>query len=118
MLIFLIVATVYSLNNTVHDKRGLLKTAMWFIPVPYIACELGWLVAEIGRQPWTVYDMLPTWMSASTHSVGYMIFSLVGFVLIYTTFAIVEVYLMVKFIRKGPEPVVPDALQYDAGPAH
>ena len=117
MLIFLIVATVYSLNNTVHDKRGLLKIAVWFIPVPYIACELGWMVAEMGRQPWTVYDVLPTWMSASTHSVGYMIFSLVGFVLIYTTFAIVEVYLMLKFIRKGPDPLAPDALQYGASPA-
>jgi cytochrome bd ubiquinol oxidase subunit I len=117
MLLFLVVATVYSLNNTVHDKRGLLKAAVWFIPVPYIACELGWVVAEMGRQPWTVYDMLPTWMSASTHSVGYMIFSLVGFVLIYTSFAVVEVYLMLKFIRKGPEPVDPDALQYDAAPA-
>ena len=117
MLIFLIVATVYSLNNTAHTKRGLLKAAVWFIPVPYIACELGWMVAEMGRQPWTVYDVLPTWMSASTHSVGYMAFSLIGFVLIYTTFAIVEVYLMLKFIRKGPDPLAPDALQYGASPA-
>jgi cytochrome d ubiquinol oxidase subunit I len=46
-----------------------------------------------------------------------MIFSLVGFVLIYTTFAVVEVYLMLKFIRKGPEPVEHDPLQYDAAPA-
>ncbi len=116
MLIFLIAATVYSLNNTVYQRRGLLKTAVWLIPVPYIACELGWVVAEMGRQPWTVYGVLPTWMSASTHSVGYMAFSLIGFVLIYTTFAVVEVYLMLKFIRKGP-PAEPDPLQYDTAPA-
>jgi len=123
MLLFLIISTIYSLNNTVQNRPGLLRTAVWFIPVPYIACELGWVVAEMGRQPWTVYDMLPTWMSASTHSVGYMIFSLAGFVLIYTTFAVVEVYLMLKFIRKGPDPVSPDALIHQpapavAGPAH
>jgi cytochrome d ubiquinol oxidase subunit I len=105
MLIFLVVAAFCSLNNTVQNRRKLLRTAVWFIPVPYLACEVGWLVAEVGRQPWTVYDMLPTWISASTHSVGYMVFSLTGFVLIYTAFAIVEVYLMLKFIRKGPESV-------------
>lgn len=47
--------------------------------------------------------MLPTWLSASTHSVAYMVFSLSGFILLYTAFAIVEVYLMLLFIRKGPE---------------
>jgi len=47
--------------------------------------------------------MLPTWLSASTHSVAYMVFSLSGFILLYTAFAIVEIYLMLLFIRKGPE---------------
>ncbi|OIQ75092.1 bacterial cytochrome ubiquinol oxidase [mine drainage metagenome] len=47
--------------------------------------------------------MLPTWMSASTHSVGYMIFSLVGFVGLYSIFIAVEMYLMVKAIKQGPE---------------
>jgi cytochrome bd ubiquinol oxidase subunit I len=57
----------------------------------------------VGRQPWTVYEVLPTWLSASTHSVSYMIFSLAGFMILYTIFAIIEVTLMVHFIRKGPE---------------
>lgn len=74
------------------------------IPVPFIANEFGWLTAEIGRQPWTVYGLLPTWMSASSHSVGYMVFSLVGFVALYTVFIVIEMGLMVKFIRKGPTP--------------
>jgi len=111
MLAYLVLATIYSLKDTILDKRWLLRLAPWMIPVPFIACEVGWLVAELGRQPWTVYDVLPTWMSASTHSVGYMIFSLTGFVLLYSAFIVVEMYLMVKFIRLGPGPA-PDA----AGP--
>ena len=116
MLIYLIVATVCSLNNRVQDRRWLLKLAPWFIPVPFIACEVGWLVAELGRQPWTVYNILPTWISASTHTVGYMIFSLTGFILIYTAFIVVEMYLMLKFIRQGPEPHPPGGAD-TAGPA-
>jgi len=64
---------------------------------------------ELGRQPWTVYGQLPTWLSASTHSVGYMIFSLTGFVLLYSLFIVVEMYLMVKFIRLGPSEGKHDA---------
>ena len=64
---------------------------------------MGWVTAEVGRQPWSVFGLLPTWMSASTHSVGYMAFSLIGFVLLYTVFIAVEMYLMVRAIRKGPE---------------
>ena len=117
MLIYLGVATFCSLNNRVQDRRWLLKIAPWFIPVPYIACEVGWLVAEMGRQPWTVYGVLPTWMSASTHSVAYMIFSLTGFILIYSAFIVVEVYLMLKFIRKGPDDHGPATEQNVGGPA-
>ena len=72
------------------------------LPVPFLACELGWLTAELGRQPWTVYEKLPTWISASTHSEGYLYFSLIGFTLIYLVFIIIEMFLMVKFIRQGP----------------
>jgi cytochrome d ubiquinol oxidase subunit I len=103
MLAFFILSVIFSLRNDVHRQRWFLRLAPWMIPVPFLACEMGWIVAELGRQPWTVYEMLPTWMSASSHSVGYMIFSLVGFVSLYTIFIVIEMYLMVKFIRKGPD---------------
>ena len=103
MLAYLIMAVIYTLRNDVERHRWFLRLAPWMIPVPFLACEMGWLVAELGRQPWTVYEMLPTWMSASTHSVAYMVFSLTGFVLLYSIFIAVEMYLMVKFIRKGPD---------------
>jgi len=112
MLGYFILAVIYTMRNQVEHKRGFLRLALWSIPVPFIACEMGWLVAEIGRQPWTVYQVLPTWMSASTHSVAYMAFSLTGFVVLYSIFIAIEMYLMVKAIRDGPDADGRDA----AGP--
>jgi cytochrome d ubiquinol oxidase subunit I len=102
MLAYFVISVILSLRGDIAHQRWFLKIAPWMIPVPFIACEMGWITAEVGRQPWAVFGVLPTWMSASSHSVGYMIFSLVGFVLIYTVFAVVEMYLMVRSIRKGP----------------
>ena len=102
MLAYMVLALMMSLGNKVERQRWFQWSAVLMIPVPFIACEMGWLVAEVGRQPWSVYEMLPTWLSASTHSVGYMVFSLTGFIVLYTVFAIVEVFLMIHFIRKGP----------------
>ncbi len=104
MLAFFVLATLYSLRNEVQRQRWFLRLAPWMIPVPWLACEMGWITAEVGRQPWTVYGLLPTWMSASTHSVGYMVFSLGGFVTLYTVFIAVEMYLMLRFVRQGPQP--------------
>ncbi len=102
MLAFFVLAALYSLRNTVQSKRWFLKVAVWMIPVPFLANECGWLVAELGRQPWTVFDVLPTWMSASTHSVAYMVFSLIGFLGLYSLFIVIELYLLVRAIRLGP----------------
>jgi cytochrome d ubiquinol oxidase subunit I len=103
MLIYLIAMATYSLSTQCAAHRFLLRSSIWMLPVPFLACELGWLTAELGRQPWTVYEKLPTWISASTHSAGYLYFSLTGFTLIYLVFIIIEMFLMVKFIRKGPD---------------
>jgi cytochrome d ubiquinol oxidase subunit I len=103
ILALLILSSYYSLRNLVQQKRWLLKTALWMIPVPFLAAEAGWLTAEMGRQPWAVYGLLPTWNAASSHSLTYMIFSLSGFVLLYSLFICVEMYLMFNLARKGPE---------------
>jgi cytochrome bd ubiquinol oxidase subunit I len=105
MLVFFVLAMIFSVRNDVHQRRWFLKLVPWLIPVPFIANECGWVVAEVGRQPWTVYNVLPTWMSASTHSVGYMVFSLIGFVSIYTIFIVIEMTLMIKAIKQGPDDV-------------
>ncbi|WP_347555660.1 cytochrome ubiquinol oxidase subunit I [Robbsia sp. KACC 23696] len=105
MFAFFVLAMIFSVRNDVHKRGWFLKIVPWLIPVPFLANECGWVVAEVGRQPWTVYGVLPTWMSASTHSVGYMVFSLIGFVSIYTIFIIIEMTLMVKAIKQGPDEV-------------
>ena len=118
MLAFFVLAVIFSLRNDIQRHRWFLKLAVWMVPVPFLACETGWLVAELGRQPWTVYQLLPTWMSASTHSIGYMIFSLVGFVALYTVFIVAEMYLMLRAIRKGPEQPHGDDAEWDGDPLH
>ncbi|NID14653.1 cytochrome ubiquinol oxidase subunit I [Luteibacter yeojuensis] len=97
------------------DGTGFLKTALWSLPLPWVAAELGWIVAEYGRQPWAIEGVLPTALGASSLTAGQVWLSLGGFVLFYTALAIVDGYLMVKFARKGPDglgmwPPQPDAL--------
>jgi cytochrome d ubiquinol oxidase subunit I len=103
MLFFLIWGTLLSLRGQERNSPMFLKLAPWMIPAGFLACEFGWLTAEMGRQPWSVFETLPTWLSASTHSVSYMVFSLIGFVSLYSIFIVVEMYLMFKFARKGPD---------------
>lgn len=79
-----------------------LRAAVLMIPVPWLACELGWFVAEFGRQPWTVEGLLPTFVSASRLSVLDLLITLTGFVALYTALLVIEVRLMLAAIRKGP----------------
>jgi cytochrome d ubiquinol oxidase subunit I len=92
----------YSLKGTFTEKKWLLRWAVWFIPMPWVAAEAGWVVAEYGRQPWSIFGVLPTHLSASTLSVNSLYGSLAGFVGFYTLLLIVEMYLMFKFARLGP----------------
>ena len=82
--------------------RWSLYAAVAVIPAPWIAAELGWFVAEFGRQPWTVDGVLPTAMSVSNLSVAELLFTLAGFVTFYSVLFVIEMGLMVKYIRKGP----------------
>jgi cytochrome d ubiquinol oxidase subunit I len=102
MLALFGLAFYYTLKGDCGQKRWLLRWALWFLPVPWIAAELGWFVAEYGRQPWTIFGVLPTHLSVSTVSVGSLYGSLAGFIGFYTLLAIVDVYLMAKFARQGP----------------
>ena len=82
--------------------RPALWLAVWMIPAPWVAAELGWFVAEFGRQPWTVDGVLPTAMSVSHLSVTEVALTLVGFVALYSVLFVIEMGLMLKYIRKGP----------------
>jgi cytochrome d ubiquinol oxidase subunit I len=72
------------------------------MPAPWIAAELGWIVAEYGRQPWSIGEVLPTLLATSTLSSWDLIGSMIGLIALYTVFIIAAGYLMVKFVRLGP----------------
>jgi cytochrome d ubiquinol oxidase subunit I len=96
-------AFLASARRRVGRSRLLLWMAVLTIPMPWLAAELGWFVAEVGRQPWTVSGVLPTWLSVSSLTVTDLVVSLIGFVLLYTVLLVVEMYLMVRSIREGPD---------------
>lgn len=105
-----------TIKGACMNKPWLLKWALWMLPAPWIACELGWFVAEYGRQPWTIYGVLPTHLSVSHLTVESIYGSLAGFIGFYTVLLVVEMFLMVKFARMGPGSL--GTGRYDNEPAH
>ncbi len=104
-LLFLFIfscAFYFLIRKRLASQRWLLKLAVLAIPLPWLAAELGWVVAEYGRQPWTIAGILPTQLSASSLQVGSVYFSLAGFLGFYTLLLLVEMTLMIKFARLGP----------------
>lgn len=103
-LIFALFATAMwrSIKGDFAQKTWLLRWALWMLPAPWVAAELGWFVAEYGRQPWTIYGILPTHLSVSTLSVESLYGSIAGFVGFYTLLLVIEMYLMIKFAKQGP----------------
>jgi cytochrome d ubiquinol oxidase subunit I len=84
------------------SSRAFLYVALWVLPLPWIAAELGWYVAEVGRQPWVIEGVLPTFLAVSSLSASNVLTTLVGFIAFYSILLIVDIYLMVKAVRFGP----------------
>jgi cytochrome bd ubiquinol oxidase subunit I len=91
-----------TIKATCDAKPWLLRWALWMLPAPWLAAELGWFVAEYGRQPWTIYGALPTHLSVSSLGVASLYGSLLGFVGFYTLLLLIEMFLMIKYARLGP----------------
>ena len=89
------------------ELTGLPKWHYWLaialVPLAYIASESGWLVAEFGRQPWTIQDMLPTGVAVSNISSGSVALTFFIFLVLFTTMLAVEINILLKQIKKGPE---------------
>ncbi len=83
-----------------------LKAMLFAIPLPYIAIQMGWVLAEVGRQPWIVYGLMKTKDAASPIATSQVAMSLIAFVLVYSLLGIVGFYLIIKNAKKGPEPEV------------
>lgn len=85
-----------------HETRWFLRWALAMIPLPWVAIELGWVLAEVGRQPWAIEGVLPTFLGASSLTAAQIWTTIAGFTLIYGALAVVEVGLILRTIRKGP----------------
>jgi cytochrome d ubiquinol oxidase subunit I len=91
-------------HNRLQESPGYLKWMLYSIPLPYIAIQLGWIVAEVGRQPWIVYGLMKTSDAASPIAASQVATSLTAFILVYGLLGAVGYYLIFKYARKGPEP--------------
>jgi cytochrome d ubiquinol oxidase subunit I len=103
MFLIAAVAVYVSKKENLEDYTGFLKIAVWSIPLPYLAGQLGWIVAEVGRQPWIVYGMLKTKDAVSTSiDVTQVLISLIAFTLLYGSLGVVDIYLLAKYSKQGP----------------
>lgn len=103
LMLFIFAASFYfTAKRTIGKQTWLLRLALYAIPAPWIAAEMGWIVAEMGRQPWTISGILPTYLSTSSRTTGDLYFSLIGFIGFYTLLLAIEMFLMFKYARLGP----------------
>ena len=104
-ILFFLVVLYYLYKKDMRETRWLQYVALWSIPLTYIAGQLGWIVAEMGRQPWTIQDILPVHTSASAVSTGHVITTFTMFAVLFTALLAANITIMVKQIKKGPEGV-------------
>ncbi len=105
-ILLMMIATYLLKKNKLWDTKILLKMFVWAIPLPVIACELGWIAAEVGRQPWIVYNVMRTSDAVSRNvPAGDVLFSIILFAFVYLLIGSLYLYLLVKEIKHGPEPV-------------
>lgn len=102
-LVFFIVMAVLAFRKDVSRYTWLLWSGVALLPLGYIASEAGWIVAELGRQPWTIQDMLPTWAGVSGVGSGSVMLTFLIFLVLFTVLLAVEINIMLKQIKKGPE---------------
>ena len=91
-------------RRKLESSPGYLKVMLYAIPLPYLALEAGWMVTEVGRQPWIVYGLMRTSDAVSPIAASQVGITLAAFILVYSLLGAVAFYLMTKFARQGPEP--------------
>ncbi|EJW09769.1 Cytochrome d ubiquinol oxidase subunit I [Rhodovulum sp. PH10] len=89
-------------RGTLEKNTWLLRILVWSIPLPWIACETGWFVAEFGRQPWAIGEVLPTFLATSALTTTDIVTSMAAYLLFYSVLLAIEIFLMVRFARLGP----------------
>jgi len=114
ILLAVFVISLWYTMREAEAPRWLFRMALWAMPLPWLAAELGWFVAEFGRQPWIIDGVLPTYLATSELGVYDLAITIVGFTLVYAVLAVIEVRLMVQAIKKGPDAFLSDANVFGA----
>ena len=105
---YFILATIIGFikRNRLIDSPKYLKLMLLSIPLPYIACELGWMVTEVGRQPWIVYGLMKTSDAVSPIATSQVLTTLIAFIVLYGLLGVTGFYLIAKNALKGPENMI------------
>ena len=93
----------FAMTNELKERRWLLWAGLFTLPLGYIAQEAGWIVAEVGRQPWAIQDMLPVGMATSNIATSPVMITFWLFAILFTALLIAEVKIMTTQIKIGPE---------------
>ncbi|MDR2234307.1 MAG: cytochrome ubiquinol oxidase subunit I [Tannerella sp.] len=102
-ILMFIVVLIYTKKEKIANLKWMQWICLWTIPLAYIASQAGWIVTEVGRQPWAIQDLLPTGVAVSKLSASSVQLTFFLFLILFTTLLIAEIRIMVKAIKKGPE---------------
>lgn len=102
-IIFFGVVLFFAFRKDIRRPRWLHIVGLALLPLGYVASEAGWVVAEMGRQPWAIQDLMPTWVGVSDIGSGSVALTFFIFLALFTTLLAVEVNILCKQIKKGPE---------------
>ena len=102
-IFFFLMALYYTLKGKIHKKRSFLRIAIFTIPLAYLASQAGWVLAEAGRQPWVIQDLMPTMAAVTKISTGAVQVTFWLFAIIFTTLLIAELKIMMRQIKIGPK---------------
>jgi len=102
-LVLFLVVLYFTMINIIEEKRWVLYASLWSIPLAYVAQEAGWIVAEAGRQPWAIQDLLPVGMAASNVTSTSVQITFWLFAVLFTGLLIAEIKIMLTQIKNGPK---------------
>ncbi len=104
MIVFALAGVVQLVRGRLYESRRLLRIYTWMIPAPFIAVLAGWFVTEVGRQPWLVHGIMRVEEGITPSLTGGMaLFTLIGFILVYSAVFVAGVYYLGRVMRAGPE---------------
>jgi len=101
-ILLFIISLVYIYKDLITNKKWFLRAVLWSIPLAYVASECGWIVAEMGRQPWVIQDLMPTLTAVSNIDVVSVKITFFLFLTVFTGLLIAEIKILLKQIKNGP----------------